>query len=250
MAKAIVKKGNTTALAKWDDELAKFAEEVSSKEQMPGGSFLSFKAGQISIAGTPVKGNSLQVIIMDSIFENCLYEGDYDADNPQPPSCYAFGREDADLKPHEEATDPKCEQCAGCPMNDWGSSEKGKGKACKNTRRLAIISANGLSPESVENGELLFARLPVTSVKGWCYYVKSLAATLKRPPFGVVTEISSVPDAKTQFKVTFTPVGPVPNEVVGAIMERRKAVQEQIAFPYPKASEKKPAAKGKKGRKF
>jgi hypothetical protein len=244
--KSIVKR--STGLVKWDAELAKYAEDASAAEKLPGGSFISFRGGQISIAGQPSKG-PIQVVVLDSIFENACYEGDYDADNPQPPVCYGFARSEDDLKPHAEAADPKCESCAGCEMNQWGSADKGKGKACKNVRRLAVVSANGLSADSVKKGEVFYIKLPVTSVKGWAMYVKSLAATTRRPPFAYVTEIECVPDPKSQFKVTFAPVEPVPDDVMGAVMERRKEIEEQIAFPYPKPGEKQEKAP-KKSRKF
>jgi hypothetical protein len=244
--KGLAKRG-TTAITKWDEELAKWATETAEKEQMPSGSFVSLKAGVLSIGGSPIKDNKVQVIIIDHVYENTHYDGDYDPDNPSPPSCYAFGREESDLKPHEKASEPVHEQCDGCPNNVFGSAEKGKGKACKNTRRLALISADGLSPTSVADGELVFMKLPVTSTKGWAYYVKGLSATLRRPPFAVVTEISVVPDAKSQFKVTFNAVGNVPDNVVGAVMKRREKVQEEIMFPYGTAEkrEEQPKAKGR-----
>jgi hypothetical protein len=247
------KNTKTTALAKWDEELAKHATEVADKEQMPTGQFVSIKGGILSVAGQPMKDNKVQVVIIDHVYENAHYAGAFDPDSPQPPVCYAFGREEEELKPHEKASEPKHEQCSGCPLNVFGSAEKGKGKACKNTRRLALISADKLTAQSAEEGQLVYMKLPVTSTKGWAYFVKGLAATLRRPPFGVITEIAVVPDPKTQFKVTFSAVGPVPDEVMGAIMARREKVQGEIMFPYGTPSEvtEKPAKKGKaKASKF
>lgn len=249
-SKSIVKSSGK-AITKWDDELAKHASEAAEKEQMPTGSFISIKGGILTIAGQAVKDNRLQAVIIDHVYENAYYDGAYDPDVPQPPSCYAFGRDEDELKPHEKASKPASESCVGCPNNVFGSAEKGKGKACKNTRRLALISADGLSANSAAEGELVYMKLPVTSTKGWAYYVKGLNATLRRPPFGVVTEIAVVPDSKTQFKVTFQAVGPVPDEVMGAIMERREKVCEEIMFPYGNPTELTEKPKGKpKSRKF
>ncbi len=250
-AKNKLAKSGGSALAKttqWADEMAKYATEVADKEQMPSGNFISIKGGVMTIGGSPVKDNKVKVIIVDHVYENAKYDAEYDPDAPAPPSCYAFGRTEDELKPHEKASQPAHDQCTGCANNVFGSAEKGKGKACKNTRRLALVSADELSADSVRDGTVLFLKLPVTSTKGWAYYVKGLAATLKRPPFGVITEIAVVPDPATQIKITFQACGNVPDEVMGAVMERREKVAGEIMFPYGDAPEAKPA-KGKKGAK-
>ena len=245
MSTKLAKRGST-GISKWEAELAKHAQETADKEQMPTGSFASTRGGILSIAGSPMKDNKVQVVILDHVYENTFYEGDFDPDQPQPPSCYAFGRAEDELEPHKEAAKPVHEQCEGCPNNEFGSAEKGKGKACKNSRRLAMVSADGLSADSVAYGDVVYFKLPVTSTKGWAYYVKGLNATLKRPPFGVITEIHLVPDPKSQFKVTFNHVGNVPDNVMDAVMERRGKVMEEITFPYGKPSE--PEAKAPKGK--
>lgn len=251
--KALAKRGSV-GMTKWEEELAKHATEAADKEQMPTGSFVSIRGGVMTIAGQPIKDNKVKVVIVDHVYENALYSGDYDPDAPQPPSCYAFGRDEKELAPHEKSSEPAHESCEGCPNNVFGSADKGKGKACKNTRRLALVSADGLSEDSVRDGELVYMKLPVTSTKGWAFYVKGLAAQMKRPPFGVITEIAVIPDPKTQFKVAFRVVEAVPNEVMGAVMERREKVMEEIMFPYGSPSEQTPK-KGKqqaksKARKF
>jgi hypothetical protein len=242
---AIEKRGSA-ALANWDEELAKAAADVASKEQMPTGSFVSLKSGVMSIGGSPIKDNKLEVVIIDHVYENTFYEGDFDPDNPQPPACYAFGRTEEELKPHEKSSGPVHDQCQGCDNNVFGSAEKGKGKACKNTRRLALISADGLSPDSIKDGQVVYLKLPVTSTKAWSMYVKSLAAVFKRPPYGVVTEISVLPDAKSQFKVVFNRVDNIPAQLAAALMARKEKIAEEIMFPYGDPSPKEAKGRGKK----
>ena len=61
--------------------------------------------------------------------------------------------------------------------------------------------------------------------------------------------VGKVPDPKSQFKVNFSCVGPVPDEAMGAVMERREKVMEEIMFAYSAPTEtvekKKPAGKRK-----
>lgn len=237
----------TKAVANWDDELAKFASAAAATEQTTGGKFLSIRGGVLSYGGAAVPGNAMNVIVLDHIMENQRYGSDYDSDNPASPVCYAFGRTAEEMAPHADCDEPQSEACAGCPLNAWGSAEKGRGKGCKNIRRLALITEDGL--EDIEGAEIAFLKVPVTSVRNWSGHVQALAAQLKRPPFAVITEISVVPDPKTQFAVKFRVAEQIEDaEVLKALIDRRAAVADQIAFPYAKNAERPaPAAVSTRG---
>jgi hypothetical protein len=138
-------------------------------------------------------------------------------------------------------------------MNEFGSADNGtgKGKACKNIRRLALISAKPLTEDSVSKGEVAYLKTPVTSVKNWAAYVRTLDALEHIPPLAVVTQIGSVPDAKSQFKLTFNKVENIDEDLTDALLARHDIVASEIDFPYPPpveqkaASSKKPAGKRK-----
>lgn len=274
MAVKQVAKKPGTAVANWEEQLA--AEAVIAAKQEEGtstGQFFGLKAGQLTWQSQPVIGNRMAVIILDSILENVYYEGSYDPDVIQAPACYAFGRDEKLMTPHEKVVEAKTaqhEQCKGCQWNEFGSAEKGKGKACRNTRRLAMIVAGSFDKkgeltliEDVEHFETVqigFMKLPVTSTKGFSAYVKTISAALKRPPHGIITEVSVVPDGDTQFKVLFEAISNVPNELMGAIMARNAEAKSVIEFPYSPVEEReekpktkpqsrgaqKPVAKGRK----
>ena len=228
-----------TGIMKWDDELAKYAQAASDKEQIIAGQFLSVKSGQMSLGGNPIKGNEVNVVVLKDIYENTYYEAEFDADNKGPPDCYAFGDDEKTMRPHEKASDPQAEKCSSCKMNEWGSSTKGKrtGKACQNRRRLALIPAGDLSPEAVAKAEVVYFKVPVTSGKFWGAYVKQVAATTRRPPFALITNITCEPDPKTQVRVGFELVDPAPQESLGALLARSQEQQEAIRFPYPDPKE-------------
>lgn len=248
--KNVPAKAKTTAVGKamtWQERLAGLAQDaVKTEESVSAGNFLSFKSGQLSYQGNAVQGNALDVIVLDHILENCFYGRRYDPDNPTPPVCYAFGTTEDDLAPHEKSAEPQHETCSGCPMNEFETADQGKGKACKNTRRLGLIPADNLDPEALESVEVAFAKLPVTSVKGWASYVRTLATLEKKPPLGFVTRLSVVPDAKSQFKVMFNKVEALDEDVLGVVLQRHDEVHDNIAFPYPEASEEAPPAKAAK----
>jgi hypothetical protein len=237
----------TNLPAKWEEELAKQADMAAKAEANAGGGgkFFSTRGGMLSFDDAPLPNNQMAVIIVDTIFENTYYEGVYDPDAPASPLCFAFGRDEDDMVPHVIVTDAGNEQaadCGQCPMNEWGSADVGKGKACKNTRRLAMIPAGQFDRqgqfemiEDIEHFETVdfgFMKLPVTSIKGYANFVKQVAGTLRRPPHGIVTKVRIVPDAKTQFKVVFEPMMNVPDEIMGAVMKRNEEAKTVIDFPY------------------
>lgn len=242
-----VVEAQTTALVSWEDKLAAYATEAAAEESIVGGKFVSLKAGRLAIDKVPCANNKLDAIVIAHTTEYALYEGKYDPNNPQPPVCFAFGKDEQSMAPHEKASKPQHTDCASCPKNQWRSAlEGGKGKACKNTRRLALLPADCVtSAEAVENAEEIYVKLPVLSVKNWALYVNNVSAQYKRPPFGVITTISTEPDAKAQFKVTFKTAGRVPDEVVGAIVQRHEASASTIGFPYSAPSVTDSAPDGK-----
>lgn len=252
--KNVPTKKPTTAVAKTTDyetRLAAMAKQsVEQEAHSGGGQFISFKGGRLSFQGNTIKSNELDVIALDSVLENAYYGSKYDPDNPQPPVCYAFGRVDEELAPHADCVEPQAERCKGCAHNEFGTADNGKGKACKNTRRIAVLPGDALDAETLSKAEVAYIRPPVTSVKGWSSFVKTVAALDNLPPFGVVATLSTVPDDKSQFKVTWQKKGLVPRDLLPTLMDRADAVASEIMFAYPKPSEeveKKPKPKGRSG---
>lgn len=257
----MAKKATGSSIVKWDAEMEADAAVAAGMEaNTGGGKFLSVKGGVLTWNDAPVPGNKIAVIILDHIFENVRYEGEFDPDNPTSPTCFAFGRDEKTMGPHDvpkEAGTAEDGPCVSCPMNVFGSANKGKGKACKNTRRLGLISAGSFGagdkfklitdPSYYEkDGEVGFFKIPVTSIKGFAGYVKQVASSLKKAPHGVITRISVQPDPKTQFKVVFEAMQNVPDSIGPAMMSRRKEVMSAIDFPYQAAeAEAAPKAKGK-----
>ena len=254
-------KGTTsTAVTKWEEELAKQADVASAMEaNAGGGQFFSLKSGILSWQDAPLPGNQMAVIIVDGILENVFYEGEYDPDTPQGPTCFAFGREEKTIEPHElvvEAGNAQADQCHGCPMNEWGTADKGKGKACRNSRRLAMIPAGNFDAagkfvmfddaDHFASTPIAVLKLPVTSVKGYAGFVKQVAGALRRPPHGIITRVKVVPDPKSQFKVLFEPIMNVPDEYMSIVMQRHEEGKSTIDFPYqPFDAEAAPAPKAK-----
>lgn len=206
------KKSTSTAIVAWEEEMAKQAKVQATAEKVDTyNKTIGTRHGILTVDGTPIPGNTIDAVILLAVHENKWYENGFDPDNITIPDCYAFGdvnnEEDPSegMAPHEEAKNKQSDACEGCPLNEFGSAEKGRGKACKNIRRLICMEPSDLegTPKEIMAAEMRSLSLPVTSVKNWGKYMGSVADDMSRPSWGVVTTISLVPDPKNQFAVVF-----------------------------------------------
>lgn len=264
-------KKTPNAVVKWDERLAAEAERFAEREKLAAGKFISLKAGIMSYNGSPLDGNTLICVILASCHTNLFYEGDYEQDAIVSPTCYALSLDGEGMQPHTDVEKPVADACEGCPKNEWGSSDRGTGKACSNTRRLAVIPAGLFNrktdevkvyedPSDYASSEMAYIKLPVTSVKAYSAYVHSLRTIYKRPPWAVWTKIHTEPHPKHQFKVVFEAVNSIEeNEIMTILAERAEVAEEAILFGFPKneATAAKPAksavktkAPAKKSKKF
>jgi hypothetical protein len=269
----------TTAVVNWQDEMEREAQ-IAQKTQagIGGGQFFSLQSSILSLNGTEIPNNEMAVVVVDNILENVYYEGAYDPDNPSPPLCFAFGREAAGMAPHATvfehgtAQNAKCgkeRQPGCCPHNEFGTADRGKGKACRNTQRLAVIFAGELDgrgkftaeedAEHFASTAVSYLKLPVTSTQGWANYVNQVAGVQKRPPHAVFTKIKVVLDKKTQHRVLFEYLGTAPDELWPILKQRNTEVKAVIEQPYnldvepvaePVKTAKKAAAPVRRGAKY
>lgn len=233
----------------WDAELAKMAEISAGIEASVGlgGNYIKTRGGQLEYNGGIIPDNKMNVIVLDHVLENAFYADRFDPDNPQPPSCFAIGRDAKTMEPHENSSDKQSNACEGCPMNEFGSADTGRGKACKNTRRLMLLPEDAL--DDIENAEVAFIKVPVTSVKAWAGYVRQLADTMKKPTLAVITQISLVPDPKHQFHMNFKLMGTIDDgESIGALIAKRQAGEQQLTAPYAPLDEDAPAPRAARGK--
>lgn len=263
VAKAAVKPGTAVAKPKntnvvsWEQELAKHAAKTQHAEASTGQSNnFSTKNAILTLNGNPVDGNKMDVVIVDYNFLNAFYEDKYDANKPVPPICFAFGDPDVEddevvaMAPHADSKAPQHEGCHDCEHNQFGSGDNGKGKACKNSRRLALVPADQIkSAKQFLEYEAAFLQLPVTSLRAWGGYVKLLSSR-GLPPFGVVTEIKVQPDPKNQVAVLFAAKQQITSKDIGqAIIAKRSQVRDALYRPYsPMIEEEKPKARARGGK--
>ena len=140
--------------------------------------------------GSDEVGQELNVVVVDFTLVHGWWPSAYDPDNIVDPDCYANNRIFNDLVPVDESPDKQAESCAVCPQNAWGSAVKGKGKACKNSRLLAILPLDAIS-----TAPMWTISASPTATKRWDAYNRELAGNNLTPLF-VSTSITLVPKLK------------------------------------------------------
>jgi hypothetical protein len=240
------KKAPGKAVAKWDAKLAELAKRQKGVENSAsvGGNFIQTRAASFVIDGGMVPGGKFKAIVLMGILENSFYATAFDADNPGAPECFSLGEDAHEMTPHENSADPQNEACEGCPQNEFGTAEVGRGKACANRRRLILISEKDF--DNLDKAAFRMLRLPPTSGSNWKGYVDNIEAVTKnKATCAVVTEISIAPHPKKQQEITFRLVEEIENdEALGVIIEKLLPRAEKEVFqPYPKveAAEAEPA---------
>jgi hypothetical protein len=218
---------------RWDEELAKSAKEVASLER-PALSQISLRAGVMTYQKQPVPGNKLNVIVLATVFENKYFAGKaFDPNKYESPVCFALSTTGDNMIPHEESQEKESDSCNTCEFSKWGSQGGGKkGKACKEARRLALIPESALRDGNISSAELAILSVPVTSIKNWANYVNAIAGEYSRPPWAIITEVRTEPDARTQFQVKFRAVGIIEDQHLGALHKRINSASDVLLTPY------------------
>ncbi len=176
-----------TMTAAIKDELAK--KLASINDTVGGGTSSRIKTGNKKFifpdAPDDKFAGPLPVVILGWISENMYYGGKiYDEKNPEPPVCWALNAEPKLLVPSAKSTDRQADSCQVCPQNEWESGI-GKSKACKNTRKLAVIRADSTS----EDDQIFTLSVSPTGLKEYDGFVRKLAAKNALPVM-VITELT------------------------------------------------------------
>jgi len=241
-------------VTKYDEAFAAMADEYAKGERA-GGDFLSTRGGILTFQDDALPGNQMCVIILDAVRERTYYTEKFDPAREAnlPPLCYAFGRDNDEMAPHVSMQassyfEPQSEECATCPYNEWGSADTGRGKACSERRRMALLPAGYYVPkrgsrdfdlhlfteeEHYESADIAFLKLNVMSVKDWARYVTHLSSALRRPPLAVITRIFLEPDPKSQFRVKFEVIEELPSSLYEVVLKRHEEAKAGIIFGYP-----------------
>lgn len=126
------------------------------KVKIPSGGGLAFEVPGEN-PDEPDMAKELIGVIVDHHPINALWQNKYEGQN-NPPDCNSM--------------DGKCGtgipggSCKTCKFNQYGTSEDGKGKICKNMHRIYLLRSGELFP--------ILLTLPPTSIKSFSDYLKRI----------------------------------------------------------------------------
>lgn len=208
----------------YQEQLAAESAQIAKRIAAPSGDRIRMSGNSKFILPDGSEGEEFEAVIVEFGSSNLFYEGAFDRDNPQPPSCFAIGPEPSLLVPSPNSPAKKAESCAVCPNNQFGSS--GKGKACKNTRLLALVPVGALE----EDGDvpIWIMSVPPTSLKAFDSYAQSLASKYKTTTLGVVTKITLDPST-TYASPRFSVVRPLKGEEFNVFVPRREEAATRLS---------------------
>lgn len=230
------------------EQLAAEASDITRRIAAPTGDRIRFNSNRSFITPDGLEGEELEVVVLDFMSSNVFYEGIYDRDNPQPPACFSIGPEPSTLVPSPSSPNRQADTCASCPNNQFGSAITGKGKACKNTRLIAVTPATVLEDEEQQaDAPIWIMAIPPTSLKAFDSYVSSLATKHRRIPIGVVTRVTMDPGS-TYAAPRFSIVRPLENDELGICMPMRESAQQRLTVE-PDVSQYTPPAANKGARR-
>ena len=157
---------------------------------------------------SPATSIDAVIIKTNAGYAKVFYMKGYDPESSekQKPDCYT----NDGVAPASDATNPQSKKCATCAHNQFGSARQGKGKACADTKRLAIAALDQIN-------EPMLLRIPPASLKPLSEYVKFLdnrGADYDQ----VLTKISFDMEAESP-KLAFRDVGLLDDGTYQAVLE-------------------------------
>lgn len=216
----------------WAEKMASSAKEVAEMETA-GSNIISIKGGVMQINGDPIPGSQMDVVIIGVVTERRLYTTQYDPDVITLPACYAQSITGVNMAPAGNSPDPQNETCRTCPKDQFKTAANGKGKACKESRKMLVIPMDNINDPNKVKGETGLLSVPITSVKKfWGPYVKGLSAQHQRPPWAVVTTIKASPDNRTILRVEFTLKDLLTEEQLANVFPLVDAAEKSLMQPF------------------
>ena len=251
-SKAVATRGSSnTSLATIDNELSN--EVANLKTQIGQATSNRIKvepSGAFTLPDGMDLGDEIQVVVVDFVTRNTFYSGPYNPNNLVPPDCYAIGRNLNEMEPEADSPAIQGDKCATCALNQFGSGTNGVGKACKNSRELAVLVIDPENPEAhnAPDAPIYTLSLPPTGIKSFDGAVAYVARSLQGPPLKAILTVRAK-NVGTYALITFS--DPIPNPDYAAHYARRSEVQDAL-FRKPdfaayaaKAGSAKPAARGR-----
>lgn len=220
-------------------EIAAEMEMMAKRISAPSGNKIQATQGKLFKFPDGTEVSEFECVVVDFVAINKFYADSYDRNNITPPLCYAVNLEPSQLVPVDTSIEKQAESCAKCDLNKFGSA--GKGKACQNTRLLAVLPTDADS-----STDLMVLSVSPTAIDAFDKYVGSIARTFGVPVRGVVTKVGFNP-AKEYASMVFSSVAPADKDLfMTAHTRKMEALTLLTTVPSFEAQEVAPPSKTKR----
>ena len=186
--------------------------------------------------------NEIEVVIVDFVSVNSYFDRPYDPDTPAPPACFSISIVPKGMLPSENSPATQCDNCDQCPQNQFGSALVGKGKACKNNRRLAVMPEN-----ADDKTEPWLLDVAPTSIKSFDSLIRTLTNG-GMMPFQIVAKVS-LDDSVDYPKLEFEALDALELERQAFFMDARDKAAELLMAEPDVSQYEAPKPKGARARK-
>jgi hypothetical protein len=214
----------STALTSIKEQLKKELQTIGKSVPAMTGNSISVSGKIFKLPNGHTSPGPFEAVVLDwrNFYRYYPPGAEYNAQNPKPPTCFALNRELGLMVPHDDADDPQNENCATCKHNQWGTDPRGgKGKACENRVKLAVVPA-----DATDDADVYVLGISPTAVKHWATYVHGLEAVNKHP-IELVTVLSFDPN-QSYPTVRFTSKAAHDRlEVFWALRDKAQAILDQ-----------------------
>ena len=186
-----------------------------------GKSFAVVRDGKRTIVTRPddpeAPANYVDAIFVKSnpALTKVFYLKGYEEGSAAKPDCFS----NDGVRPDPGAPAPQAKSCATCPHNAFGSGQNGKGKACSDTRRVAVVALSSLD-------DPMLLRIPAGSFKNLAKYASYLSARNIKSVAAVLTRIKFDADEATP-KLVFSPRALLGPDVIAEV--KRLAATDLVA---------------------
>jgi hypothetical protein len=200
---------DANALDRYQQLLSSRAQALSTQIAAAPSNIIRTKGRVFTMPDGRTNQGPLVAVILDFVGFNSYFDGVYNPANPKPPVCWAVG-DLRTLQPSGNSTTPQhTGNCVDCPKNQWGTSLTGKGKACKNQMKLALIAGD---LAKADPSQIFTINVSPTGIKGFSAYCRRVQRTFGDDalPIRTIVDIGFDPN-QTYPTLTFENFRPNPN---------------------------------------
>ena len=187
-----------------------FVKHIDGTSEVITGSFTDAGGNAVTV---PLSQLKVVIVRGKAAIDKTFYVEKYNPNQSEAKSPDCFSRDG--LRPDPTSTVKQCDTCAQCAQNQFGSGTDAngnptKGKACSDTKMLAVFCAGGV----------FGFKIPSASLKNFNAYLKTLAGYGLTPP-AVITTIGFDPTS-TYSILTFSYDGVLDEAQMGKIAQLRE----------------------------